>query len=268
MRYLFSELVILFCLSVSAVSQSPNSDDQLMAKARAVYDAPFTRNLAAFDCAVQFDWKQHFAELLGTLPPAAEPMAEKLQGINHRVNVDHTQAVVSSIPKQPDFSGAQYGTQLEQLEQVFIAMVSSGLNAWLPSSTNVILPVGKTQYAFEKLASGYKLTMNGEDVAGTLLLGPDLRVTSGVMQLPQPMRFLTDFEVGPQGLVLASVKTGQTTDATAGGEATFAYTYQSVDGIQIPDMVTVTPATTGKWHYRLTGCKVVKFVKVQVLPGS
>jgi hypothetical protein len=238
-----------------------------MAKARAAYDAPFTRNLAAFDCAVQFDWKQHFAEMFGTLPPAAAPMAEKLQGINHRVNVDHTHAVLSSIPKQPDFSATQHGAQLEQLEQVFIAMVSSGLNAWLPSSTNSVLPVGKTHYAFERLPSAYKLTMEGENVAGTLLLEPDLRVTSGVMQLPQPMRFSTDFEAGPQGFILALVKTGQTIDTTAGGEATFAYTYQSVNEIQIPDIVTVTPATTGKWHYRLTDCKVVKFVKVQALPN-
>jgi hypothetical protein len=239
-----------------------------MAKARAAYDAPFTRNLAAFDCAVQFDWKQHSADMFGALPPAAAPMVEKLQTVNHRLNVDHTQAVVSSTPKQPDFSGAQHEAQLEQLEQVFIAMVSSGLNAWIPSSTNVILPVGKTQYAFEKLPSGYKLTMKGENVAGTLLLEPDLRVTSGVMQLPQPMRFSTNFEAGPQGFVLASVKTGQTTSTAAGGEATFAYTYQSVDGIQLPDMVTVTPATTGKWHYGLTDCKVVKFVRVQALPHS
>ena len=56
-------------------------------------------------------------------------MVEKLQTVNHRVNVDHTQAVVSSIPQQPDFSGAQHESQLEQLEQIFIAMVSSGLNA-------------------------------------------------------------------------------------------------------------------------------------------
>jgi hypothetical protein len=174
-----------------------------MTKARAAYDAPFTRNLAAFDCAVEFDWKQHFTEMFGALPLAAVPMAEKLQTVNNRVNVDHTQAVVSSIPKQPDFSGAQHESQLEQLKQVFIAMVSSGLNAWAPSSTNVVLPVGKTQYAFEKQPSGYKLTMKGENVAGTLLLEPDLRVTSGVMQLPQPMRFSTRFEAGPNGFVLA-----------------------------------------------------------------
>ncbi|MGC1461455.1 MAG: hypothetical protein WA802_04585 [Terracidiphilus sp.] len=268
MRYTPSALVILLSLCASSVPQSLEPDDQLMAKARAAYDAPFTRNLESFDCSVQFDWKQHYAEMFGSFPASAAPMVEKLQAVNHRVNVDHTQAVVSSIPKQPDFSAAPHRPQLEQLEQVFIAMVSSGLNAWIPSSTNVVLPVGKTQYKFEKLPSGYKLTMKGENVAGTLLLEPDLRVTSGVMQLPQPMRFSTNFDAGPQGFTLSSVKTGQTTDTAAGGDAAFAYTYQFVDGIQIPDVVTITPATTGKWRYRLTDCKVIKFVKVQVLPPS
>lgn len=233
-----------------------------MAKARASYDAPFTRDLAAFDCAVQFDWRQHFAEMFGVLPAAAAPVAEKLQAVNHRVNVEQTQAVVSSVPMPPDFSGAEHGAQLEQLEQAFNAIVSSGLNAWTPTSTNVILPVGKIQYAFERVASGYKLTMKGENVAGTLLIGHDLRVTSGVMQLPQPLQFWTNFETGPQGFVLASVKT------SADGAVTFAYTYQSVAGIRIPDTVTVTPATTGKWHFRLTDCKVTKFVKVQVSPNN
>ena len=189
-------------------------------------------------------------------------MAEDLQAVSHRVNVDHTHAVVSSTPKQPDFSSDQHGTQLGQLEQVLIGMVSSGLNAWLPMSTDGILPAEKSQYKFEKLASGYKLTMNGKNGAGTLLLQPDMRVMSGVMELPQPMRFSTDFESGPQGLVLSSVET----ESTANGETTFAYTYQSVDGFQIPETVTITPATTGKWHYRLMDCKVVKFVKVNVLP--
>jgi hypothetical protein len=209
MRYTPPALVIVLFLCASAFSQSLESDDPLMAKARAAYDAPFTRNLASFDCSVQFDWKQHYAEMFGTFPASAAPTVEKLQAVNHRVNVDHTQAVVSSLPKQPDFSAAEHRPQLEQLEQVFIAMVSSGLNAWIPSSTNVVLPVGKTQYKFEKLPSGYKVTMKGENVAGTLLLEPDLRVTSGVMQLPQPIRFQPTLTQVHKGLFLLLSKRGR-----------------------------------------------------------
>jgi hypothetical protein len=241
---------------VPVVPQTPESDTALMVKARSLYDAPFTRNLAAIDCEVQFDWKSHFAAMLGTLPPAAVATAEHLQTIHHRINLDGHKATVSSKPEKPDFSGVP---QEATLEQVLIAMVSSGLNAWLPSSTNVVLPVGTTKYQFEKLPSGFRLSMKGDDVQGTLFLGADFRVSSGAMDLPQPMSFTTEFKSGPQGYLLNSIRTGPPPN-----DAEFAYTYQSVDGFQLPAEITVTPATTGKWQYQLNDCKVVKFVKLQV----
>ena len=103
MRYLFALLFILLCPCALAVAQAPESDDQLMSKARAAYDAPFTRNLAAFDCTVQFDWKEHFTEMFGTLPPPAMSVAEKLQAVTHRVSVDHAHAVVSWSRNNPTF---------------------------------------------------------------------------------------------------------------------------------------------------------------------
>jgi hypothetical protein len=247
-------LLLLICAPV--LPQTSESDSALMVKARSLYDAPFTRNLAAFDCEVQFDWKAHFAAMLGTMPPAAVVSAEHLQTIHHRISLDGHKATVSSKPEKPDFTGVP---QESQLEQVLIAMVSSGLNAWLPSSTNVVLPVGTTKYQFEKLPSGFSVAMNGDDVKGTLLLDSGFRVTSGAMDLPQAMSFATEFKSGPQGYVLSSIRTGP-----APNDAAFAYTYQSVDGFQLPAEITVNPATTGKWQYQLNDCKVVKFVKLQV----
>ena len=101
--------------------------------------------------------------------------------------------------------------------------------------------------------------MKGPEVDGTVLLGSDMRLTSGVIQRPQPLRFTTEFKSGPQGYVLYSVDT----DTGSGGNVKFAYTYQSVEGFQIPAQVTITPATTGVWQFSLTDCKVVRFVKVQ-----
>lgn len=124
-----------------------SSDEALLANTRALYDAPFQRGLVSFDCAVQFDWKKHFVDLFGTFPPAAIPTAERLQTIQHRIFVDHSGAVVSAIPKAPDLSGVSHAAELEQ---VYNAMVTQGLNAWLPFSTNVILPVGPTKYNFQK----------------------------------------------------------------------------------------------------------------------
>jgi hypothetical protein len=65
--------IVLFSACVPAFAQSQQSDETLLAKTRALYDAPFTRTLVSFDCAVQFDWKNHFVETLGQVPPAAIP---------------------------------------------------------------------------------------------------------------------------------------------------------------------------------------------------
>jgi hypothetical protein len=256
--------LLCFCaIAIAQSSSSGSSDEALLDKTRNLYDAPFKRNLISFDCAVQFDWKEHFLEFTKVIPPDALQTAERLQSVQHRIFVDRSGAVVSSVPKRPDFSDAP---KAAQLERVFDGMVSGGVSAWLPSSMGEILPVAPTKYAFERIDSGYRLTMNGAGVAATLLLNPDLRVTSGVVQLPQPMRFITDFASGPSGYVLQSVKTGSTSDPTAAGEAGFAYTYQSVQGFQLPALVNVTPSTTEPWHYELSDCKVVAGIVIKVAP--
>jgi hypothetical protein len=256
-------LLFVACFGcVSMAQRPPESDEALLAKTRALYDAPFTRDLVSFDCAVQFDWKKHFAEFTETLSPAAISTSERLQGIQHRVFIDRSGATVSAQPKAPDLSGDKAAAQLEM---VLNAMVTQGLNAWLPFSSNVILPVGPTKYKFEKLDSGYKLTMNGPGIDATILLDSDLRVTSGVVQPPQDLRFATEFGPGPDGLLLASVKTGSTTGDT-NGEARFAYTYQTMQGFQLPLEVNVSPTTTEPWHYALADCKVVKSITIHVAP--
>jgi hypothetical protein len=253
--------IILFCFCAPSFSQSMASDEELLAKTRALYDAPFTRELISFDCAVQFDWKKHFVDVLGTIPPVAIPVTERLQTVQHRVFVDRSGAVVSAIPKAPDLTSV---THAAELEQGLSAIVSSGLNAWLPFSTNVILPVQPTKSSFQKIDQGYKLTMNGRGVAATLLLKTDMRVTSGVVQPPQPMRFTTEFIDGPNGYLLASVRTGSTTSTDTDGVATFSYTYQAVQGFQLPSLVTVTSSSSEKWQYTLTDCKAMRGVIIKV----
>jgi hypothetical protein len=251
--------IVLSGLCVPAVSQKATSDEALLAKTRALYDAPFTRDLVSFDCAVQFDWKKHFVELLGTIPDAASPTAERLQTIQHRVFVDRTGAVVSSNPKAPDLSGVLHGAELEQ---DFEAMVSNGLNAWIPFGTNIILPVGPTKYSFQKTGAGYTIAMNGPGLAATLRLGAGMHIASGEIQLPHPMRFTTQFAAGPDGLLLTSFKTAATTDTATNREAAFTYTYQRAQGFQLPSLVNVTQSsTTERWHYALTDCKVLRGAK-------
>jgi len=147
-------------------------------------------------------------------------------------------------------------------------MVTQGLNAWLPFSTNVILPVGSTKFDFEKLDPGYRLNMSGPGVAATLLLDADLRLTSGVAQLPQDLRFTTEFARGPDGYLLQSVRTGSTAGSDTGEEVTFAYTYQTVQGFQLPSDVAITPPTNEVWRIALTDCKAMSGVVLQVAPPT
>lgn len=243
-------------------AQAGGSDPALLAKARSAYDAAFTRDLISFDCAVDFGWKEHFHGFLKNLPASANTTAERLQGIKHRVFVDRSGAVISAQPTEPDLS--KYHPD-DQLEMVYHTMVTQGLNAWVPFSMNEILPVVPVHYDFVPLANGYKLSLKGPQIQSELLLTKDLRITSGVSQLPQPLRFETEFVDGPHGYLLKSVRTGSS-DGSTSGDATFAYTYQDVDGVELPSTATVSPATSEPWTYRLVDCKVVKGVRVNALP--
>jgi hypothetical protein len=260
MRHL-SVSIVLFSACVTVFAQSQQSDESLLAKTRALYDAPFTRNLVSFDCRVQFDWKEHFISTLGAIPPAAIPTAERLQALEHRVFVDRSGAVVSEIPKATDLSNTPHGTELEQALQ---AIVSSGLNAWLPFGTNVILPVEPTKFNFQKVDFGYKLAMSGPNVEATLNLVPDMRITNVVSQLPQPLRFATEFIAGPDGYLLQSVKTSSSTNSDGNWESKFAYTYQAIQGFQLPSVVTVSGPTNETWRYTLKDCKVMTGITVEV----
>ncbi|HWE87012.1 MAG TPA: hypothetical protein VG267_18855 [Terracidiphilus sp.] len=253
-------LVIFFCLP--AFSQLANPNDAALSKARGLYDAPFTRQLVSFDCAVQFDWKKHFLETLGTIPPAPITTIDQLQTIEHRVFVDRTGAVVSQVPKATDLSRVPHATDLEN---AFQAVAASGINAWIPFATNVILPLKPTNFTFQSVDSGFEIVMSGTNVSATLMLLPDMRISKVVSELPQPLHFTTDFVSGPYGFLLKSVRTGSGTSNQDAWDAYFAYTYQGVQGIQLPGTVAVTQSATGeKWGYSLTDCKAATGITLKV----
>jgi hypothetical protein len=261
MRHLDLLLVSLFACLLS-LSQSTESNDATLSKTRGLYDAPFTRQLMSFDCSVQFDWKRHFVNTLGTVPSAALPTVNRLQPLPHRVFVDRSGAVVSEIPRATDLSGTSHAPDLEAALQ---AMVSSGLNAWLPFATNVILPVKPTTFTFQPVDAGFKVVMKGANISATLNLLPDMRITSVMSELPQPQHFVTEFTTGPNGYLIQSVKTGSGAEAQTSWEAIFAYRYQNIQGFQLPVEVAVTQvATEEKWEYSLDDCKVVTGTVVNV----
>lgn len=253
--------VAAFVAGLSCTAQQPTSDVALLAKARALYDAPFSRGLISFDCAVQFDWKQHFVDALHFINPSqgvapqAVATAEGLQTVAHRVFVDRSGAVVSAVPNAPDLRSIAHA---DELERVFGVMVKGGLDTWMPFATNVILPLGPTKYKFEKIDTGYKVALSSDDLSATLVLNPGLGIVSGSVLRPQAYQFNTGFTSGPDGYLLQSKSTG----SSSGGWATFNYTYQTVQGVQLPLEITVKPATSEPWRYTLSGCKAVKGIVI------
>lgn len=69
---------------------------------------------------------------------------------------------------------------------------------------------------------------------------------------------------GPNGFLLESTKTWPATSTASDGEATFAYTYQTVQGFQLPSLVTVTASTSETWYYDLTDCKAMTGITLNV----
>lgn len=255
-------LLVSLTACLPALAQSKDSSDEMLSKTRGRYDAPLTRQLVSFDCAVQFDWKKHFMNTLGTVPSAALPALIRLQSLPHRVFVNRSGAVVSEIPRATNLSGTPHASDLETALQ---AIVSSGLNAWIPFATNVILPVKPTGFTFQPVDTGFKVVMKGANVSATLTLLPDLRITSGESELPQPQHFATEFTTGPDGYLIRSLKTASGTETQTSWDATFAYRYQNIRGFQLPADVAVTQVATGEtWNYSLYDCKATTGIVVKV----
>jgi hypothetical protein len=105
----------------------------LLAKTRALYDAPFTQGLISFDCAVEFDWKQHFVDAQHWLDPtkAVSQPPFQLPSISRPFHFACLSiargAVVSPIPNSPDLTGVAHAVELERAPQ---AMVKGGLDTW------------------------------------------------------------------------------------------------------------------------------------------
>jgi hypothetical protein len=67
----------------------------------------------------------------------------------------------------------------------------------------------------------------------------------------------TDFHPGPHGFLMNSYRLGEDGDFRPGNRIIITYTYQSVNGFQLPEQVSITRESHREtWHYKLHGCTV------------
>ena len=96
MRLFFSTLALSLC-SAYCHAQTAVNDAPALNQIRAKYDAPFERNLQFFSCAVDFDWKQHFTEVVRLGDEGTdEEIVRFIQPLSTRVTVSRQNTAVSS----------------------------------------------------------------------------------------------------------------------------------------------------------------------------
>jgi hypothetical protein len=232
----------------------------LLAKTKALYDTPFQSGLINFSCAIDFDFAQYLKSNFGETAQTDSPIAQLLKPIRYRIFVDHSGATISDQPKLPDFSQLPLAAQLEESNR---NLMQVGLNNWVPYAYGEVLPTGPTNYQFEKTATGYNLSLDGQGITGKLTLDHDLRLVSGIIDTSQHIEITTKFVSALNGLVLAA----SSTDTDHAGVARFTYTYQVVDGFQIPEHVGLTSEQNKMTlNYTLMDCKVQHGIVVHVAP--
>jgi hypothetical protein len=253
--------VTSFCQSPK-IAKSPSDAEGLLGKTKALYDTPFQSGLINFSCAIDFDFAQYLKSNFGEAARTDSPVAQLLKPIRYRIFVDHSGATVSAQPKLPDFSQLPLAAQLEESNRY---LMQTGLNNWVPYAYGEILPIGPTDYQFEKTATGYDLSMHGQGITGKLILDQDLRIVSGILDTSQHIEMSTKFVSAPNGLVLAA----SSTDTDHSGVARFTYTYQVVDGFQLPQRVGLTSEQNMMTlNYTLSDCKTQHGTVVRVAPPT
>ena len=254
MRFLHSSLVFSLCAAFCH-AQTATDDTAFLKQARAKYDAPFERNLQSFNCAVEFNWKQHFTEAVRLGDEGTdEEIAKLIQPIRNRVTVARQNVAVSAGMAEGEVNKLPHGGMAEGLLE---HAVRFSLNNWLAAGNNAMLPPEGTPVHVESSPSGYKVELKIQTFDVEMLLAPNMSLQSEVAKGSASDRRETDFRPGPRGFLMTSFRLGEDGDFRPGKRIILTYTYQSVDGIQLPEQVAINRESHHEvWHYKLTDCNV------------
>jgi len=246
----------MFCFySAFCYAQTATDDATFLKQARAKYDAPFDRNLQSFSCDVEFDWKQHFTEVVRLGDEGTdEEIARFIQPIHNRVTVNRQGATVSAGMTESEVSKLPHGGMAELLLE---HAVQFSLNHWLVASDNALLPPEGTPVHVEPSTSGYKLNLKIQNFDVEMLFARNMSLQSEAVKGATSDGRETDFSPGPNGFLMTSFKQGEDGDFKPGNRIILTYTYQNVSGFQLPERVAINRESHHEnWHYKLTDCAV------------
>ncbi len=254
MRFFCSVLGFILC-AVFCHAQAGTDDATFLKQARAKYDAPFEKNLQSFNCAVEFNWKQHFTEVVRLGDEGTdEEIAKFIQPIRNRVTVTRQNAAVSSGMTDEELNKLPHGGMAEDLLE---HTVQFSLNNWLGAGNNTMLPTEGTPVHIEPSNSGYKLEFKIQTFDVEMMFAHDMSLQSETVKGSNSDRRETDFRPGPQGFLLTSFRLGENGYFRPGNRIILSYTCQRVGGFQLPEQVAINRESHREaWHYKLTDCTV------------
>lgn len=253
MRILLTS-VVLSLLSPFCHAQQPPTDATFLKQAHSKYDAPFQRNLQSFDCAVDFNWKQHFQEAARVGDEGTDEEIQKLiQPIHTRVTVTRTNASPTAGMTDDEVAKLPRGGMAELLLE---HAVKFSLNNWLVAANNAIIPPDDTAVRVESVASGYNVAFKIQTFDVEMAFTPDMRLASEGAKGSAADRRLTEFRPGPDGFLLTTFTMGEDGNLEPGNRIVLTYSYQTVDGFQLPKQVSILRESHHEgWHYELSDCK-------------
>lgn len=247
---------IVFCFwAMVCNAQTANTDQALLSQIRGKYDAPFDRSMQSFNCAVDFSWKDHFKETLRVGDEGTDEELETVfQPIRHHVEVTRQSVTITSGLSESEIDKLPHGGMAERLLE---HAIQKSLYTWLPASTNAIVPDAAPPASIVQTSSGYKLAIKMQNSDVEMAFDPDMRLQSAGLKADPSSHVETSFSPGAQGFLLASWTVGEGGNPEQGHRLTFSYTYQSVDGVALPEHVVVNRESHHEvWRYRLTNCSV------------
>ncbi len=254
MRFFYFALTLPLCAQFCH-AQTAIDDATFLKQARSKYDVPFDRNLQSFTCAVEFNWKQHFTEVVRLGDEGTdEEIAQLIQPIHNRVTVTRQSATVSAGMTEEELKRLPHGGMAEGLLE---HAVQYSLNNWLAANGSVLLPPEGTPVHIEPSATGYKLDLKIQTFDVEMLFTSDLRLQSEAVKGSAAERRETAFGSGPQGFLLTSYSQGEDGDFRPDNRLILTYTYQNAGGYQLPEQVTINRESHHEnWHYKLSNCTV------------
>jgi hypothetical protein len=254
MRIYRASFLLCFC-AILCRAQIAKTDQALLEEARVKYDAPFSRNLRSFDCAVDFNWKQHWTDTYRVGDEGTDKEIETfIQPIHNRVTVTREDAIVSSGMTEEQEHKLPRGGMAEGLLE---HAVRFSLRTWLIASNNGLIPSTGTPVHFDSSSSGYNMGLKIKNFDVVMMLTHDLSLQSMSVKGSDSDRQEFEFHPGPQGFLLGSWTMGEDGTFKPGNRLIFTYTYQSIDGFQVPAHMVVNRESHHEvWRYTLSDCKV------------